>query len=225
MNKIKETPLMDRPREKLLKNGPSFLTNQELIAVILGCGIKGKDVFYISKKVVSYLEENTTLRHENFPSFFNGLLRIKGLGTAKSAMLAASYELSSRLEGDKSRVIKNAVDVLPFISYIAVKSQEYFVCINLNGGNKIISNRVVTIGLVDQALVHPREVFSEVIREKAAKIIVAHNHPAGTSNPSDEDVRITKSLVKASEILGINLLDHIIITGEQYFSFREEGLL
>ena len=225
MDKNTETALIDRPREKLCKYGPSYLTNEELIAVILGSGIRGSDVFCISKKVLGYLEENTNVMKENFVQFFQGLLKIKGLGSAKAALIAASGELQTRLTGDKKHAIKNAVDILPYISYLATKRQEYFVCINLNGGNKVMSNRVVTIGLIDQALVHPREVFSDAVREKAAKVIVAHNHPAGNSAPSTEDVDITNNLVKASGILGITFLDHIIITDGGYFSFREDGLL
>ena len=97
--------------------------------------------------------------------------------------------------------------------------------IHLNGANRVMSSRIVTIGLIDQALVHPREVFSEAVREKAAKVIVAHNHPAGVLYPSDEDIAITKNLLRAADILGILLLDHIILAEEGYFSFREEGLL
>ncbi|HEB31002.1 hypothetical protein LCGC14_2548000 [marine sediment metagenome] len=225
MDKNTETALTDRPREKLRKYGPSYLTNEELMAVMLGSGIRGNDVFCISKKVLGYLEENITVIGENFVSFFHGLLKIKGLGYAKASLIAASCELQTRLTGDKKRVIKNAVDILPYISYLTTKRQEYFVCINLNGGNRVMSNRVVTIGLIDQALVHPREVFSDAVKEKAAKVVVAHNHPAGNSAPSTEDVDITNNLVKASGILGITFLDHIIITDEGYFSFREDGLL
>jgi len=225
MNRIKETPVWDRPREKLFKNGPSYLTDEELITVILGSGTKENDVFDISKKVFKYLEENLPALHEDFSSFLKGLLNIKGLGAAKASLFAASHELASRLISKKNHVIKSARDILPFISYLYSKSQEYFICIHLNGANRVVSNRVVTIGLIDQALVHPREVFSEAVREKAAKVIVAHNHPAGALLPSDEDIAITKNLEKAAEILGITLLDHIIIAEDGYFSFREEGLL
>jgi DNA repair protein RadC len=225
MEKSTVTAIRERPREKLFKYGPTYLSNEELIAVILGSGTRGNDVFCISKKVLGYLEENVSLIRENFPTFFHGLLKVKGLGFAKAALIAASCELQSRLTGDQKHIIKNAVDILPYISYLATKRQEYFVCINLNGGNRVMSNRVITIGLIDQALVHPREVFSDAVKEKAAKVIVAHNHPAGNSAPSNEDVDITNNLVKASGILGITFLDHIIITDDGYFSFREDGLL
>jgi DNA repair protein RadC len=122
-------------------------------------------------------------------------------------------------------VVKDTGDVLPLVSSLAVKKQEYFISITLNGGNRLIAKRIVTIGLLDQALVHPREVFAEAIRERAAKIIVAHNHPAGDINPSREDMKVTENLLQAASILGIEFLDHLIITENGHFSFREEGLL
>jgi len=225
MNRIKEIPVWDRPREKLFKNGPSYLTGEELVSVLIGSGTRGSDVSSLSKKVFSYLEENLLMLGENPSLFLKGLLRIKGLGAAKAAMFAASYELVSRLINRKIQVIRNAQDVLPFLSHLISKSQEHFVSIHLNGANKIISSKIVTIGLIDQALVHPREVFSEAVRIKAAKVIVAHNHPAGALYPSDEDMAVTKNLVRAADILGIVMLDHIIIAEDGYFSFREEGLL
>jgi len=150
---------------------------------------------------------------------------IKGVGTAKAALVAACLELASRfLEGNR-KVVRDTGDVLPLISSLAGKKQEYFICITLNGGNRLLSKRIVTIGLLDQALVHPREVFAEAIRERAAKVIVAHNHPAGDNAPSREDVKVTENLAQAADILGIEFLDHVIITETGYFSFREEGFL
>jgi DNA repair protein RadC len=225
VKRIKETPVWDRPREKLIKNGPSYLTNEELMAVVLGNGSRGHDVFRIAKRVLNYLQENLAAGLGCDQMFLKGFLQIGGLGYAKSALIVASLELFTRLTEEGNKAVKSAIDILPFVSYIAIKKQEYFVCVNLNGGNRVISNRVVTIGLVDQALVHPREVFSEALRERAAKVIVAHNHPAGGLLPSEEDVQITKNLVRAAGILGIAFLDHLIITEEGYYSFREEGLI
>jgi len=223
--KIKEMPNYDRPREKLLKNGPTFLTNEELIQVIIGSGIKGNDVTKISKNIFKYLEKNINQFKSNFDSFFQGLNLIKGLGKAKACLIVASFEFFSRLTSNEKSIIKSACDLLPTISYIASKKQEYFLCVNLNGANRIISNRVITIGLVDQTLIHPREVFSDAVKERAAKVIVAHNHPAGILSPSEEDIKITRSLQEASKVLGITLLDHIILTKDGYFSFKEEGLM
>lgn len=213
------------PRQKLCRNGPSNLTNVELIAVILGSGARQSDVFKISQRISSFLDENMGLLKKDYSVFLEGLSRITGMGPARSSQVAACVELCSRLLSKQEQVIKNARDAVPLLSYLSSKKQEYFVCINLNGGNRVISNRVVTIGLVDQALVHPREVFADALIERAAKVVVAHNHPGGEMTPSNEDVTITKKLVRASEILGITFLDHIIIANGGFFSFREEGML
>ena len=225
MNRIKETPPWDRPRERLFRNGPANLSNEELIAILIGSGTRGTDVLALSRKVSAFLDENLLSIQEDPAKFLRGLLGIKGLGPAKSSLFAASCELFSRLFSRKATVIRNAQDVLPFLLHLTSKRQEHFMSIHLNGANRVVSSRVVSIGLIDQTLVHPREVFSEAVRVKAAKIIVAHNHPAGALYPSDEDVEITKKLCRASAILGIALLDHIIVTEDGYFSFREEGLL
>jgi DNA repair protein RadC len=225
MNRIKETPRCDRPREKLFRKGPDSLTNEELVAILIGSGTRGMDVRALAKRACLSIEENF-LELQNAPAAFMERLRaIKGLGPAKCALFAASCELFSRLSAKKATVIKNARDVLPFLEYLAAKRREHFVCVHLNGANRVVSSTLVSIGLIDQTLVHPREVFSEAVRIKAAKVIVAHNHPAGVLYPSDEDVEITKKLCMASTILGIALIDHIIITDGGYFSFKEEGLL
>jgi len=223
--KIKETPIQDRPREKMCAYGPQYLTNEELVSILLGSGTKGFDISTIAKRVSGYLEDNLLTIRDDYSQVYKELQRIKGIGAARASLLLAAYELVSRFNSKRLQVIKSAVDILPFISYISQKRQEYFLCIHLNGANRVVANRVVTIGLIDQALVHPREVFSEAVSNKAAKVIVAHNHPAGGLLPSDEDKSITKNLQKASEILGITFLDHIIISEEGYFSFREEGML
>lgn len=108
---------------------------------------------------------------------------------------------------------------------IAAKQQEYFVCISLNGANELIEKRVVTIGLLNQSQVHPREVFADVIADRAAAVILAHNHPSGDPQPSDADKQLHERLTSAAEILGLRILDHVIISGKGYFSFQEQNLL
>jgi len=225
MLKIKEKSLYERPREKLGRYGPSYLTNEELLQVVLGSGTKGHDVVQISASIMNFLQENSSGLKEDFSLFLKNLNCIKGVGRAKASLIAASLELSSRLNEKKNLVVRDAGDVLPLLSSLATKKQEYFICITLNGGNKLISKRIITIGLVDQALVHPREVFAEALKERAAKVIVAHNHPAGDVTPSTEDIKVTENLAKASSILGLEFLDHVIVTENGYFSFREEGFL
>jgi DNA repair protein RadC len=215
----------EKPRDKLGKYGPGYLNNEELVQILLSNGIQGCDVARLSKRVLTCLEEHEDLFHDDHGTFLGALTTIRGIGQAKAALITASLELSSRLLDKNRHVLRDAADVLPLISSLADKKQEYFICITLNGGNRLLSKRIVTIGLLDQALVHPREVFAEAIRERAAKVIVAHNHPAGDNAPSREDVRVTENLSQAASILGIEFLDHLIITRNGYFSFREEGYL
>ncbi|HKV41365.1 MAG TPA: JAB domain-containing protein [Blastocatellia bacterium] len=127
------------------------------------------------------------------------------------------------LKGETVKV-KNAEDVVPLLSEIADKPQEHFVCITLNGANEIIEKRIVTIGLLDRSLVHPRDVFADVIADRAAAVIFAHNHPSGDVQPSDADLKIQEQLVEAARILGIRVLDHVIVSRKGYFSFQDAGL-
>jgi DNA repair protein RadC len=217
--------VQERPREKLCKYGPGFLNNEELMQVMLGTGVRGSDVAQLAGKTLRCLEEHAATFREDFPAFLRALTAIRGMGSAKASIVASSLELSSRFLDGSRRVVRDTGDVLPLLSFLSGKKQEYFICITLNGGNRLLSKRIVTIGLLDQALVHPREVFAEAIRERAAKVIVAHNHPAGDNSPSREDVHVTENLAQAASILGIEFLDHLIITETGYFSFREGGLL
>ena len=219
-----EWAVREKPREKLGKYGPAYLSNEELMQILLGNGVKGCSVVQLSRQVLAYLEENVKCFRDDSPAFLDALVSIRGMGSAKASLVAASLELSSRFL-DGKRTVRDTGDVIPLISSLAGKKQEYFISITLNGGNRLISKRVVTIGLLDQALVHPREVFAEAIRERAAKVIVAHNYPAGDNAPSKEDIKVTENLSQAASILGIEFLDHIIITETGYFSFREEGFL
>ena len=225
MDRIKEIPPRDRPREKLMRHGPSYLSDEELVALVLGSGVKGYDVSVLAKRVLEYLREHLLRAKDDYAVFIDGLKEIRGLGDAKVSLIAAMHELYGRMSSTKAQVIKNARDILPLVSFLAGKRQEHFVVLNLNGGNRVLSTCVVSIGLVDQSLVHPSEVFSEAVRERAARVIVCHNHPGGALSPSEEDVAVTRSLMKASRVLGIALLDHVIVTDEGYFSFREGGLM
>jgi DNA repair protein RadC len=215
----------ESPREKLGRYGPGYLTDEELVQIMLGSGVNGCNVSTLAKKVVAILNENPGALRDDYKLLIKKLGDVKGIGSAKTCLFAASLELWWRFSETRSRVIREARDVLPLISSLGTKKQEYFVSINLNGGNRLISRRVITIGLLDQSLVHPREVFAEAISERAAKVIVAHNHPAGDLQPSQEDIRVTENLLQASSILGLELLDHFIITENGYFSFREAGML
>jgi DNA repair protein RadC len=216
---IKEIPEYDRPREKLRAKGAAALSNEELVQVILGRGVEGHDVRSMSKEIAGIIQKKKTGLTET------DLTAIPGMGPAKAYQLLAAFELARRhLIKDTIKITK-AEDVLPLLTDIASKQQEYFVCISLNGANEVIEKRVVTIGLLNHSQVHPREVFADVIADRAASVIFAHNHPSGELNPSDADLKIHEQLIQAAKILGIRVLDQMIVTRKGYCSFQELGLL
>lgn len=219
MKHIKEIPDFDRPRERLASKGPEALSDTELLAVLLGSGVKGKDVFQVAHAILQKLDRDGEKIN------VKALVSIEGVGFARACQIVASFELARRRLFKKSFVIQNAEDALPLISYIAGKKQEYFLCISLNGANEVIRNRVVTVGLLNTNQVHPREVFADAISDRAASIILAHNHPSGVLKPSPNDLAATKQLVDAGKILGIPVLDHLIITKKGFLSFKEMGLI
>ena len=216
---IKDLPEHARPREKLRERGASALTDEELVAAILGRGSAGVDVRTIARQVASLIREHKqglTLDH---------LLEVPGIGLAKAAQILAGFELARRHLLKETIKITGARDVRPVRSDIAGKQQEYFVCISLNGANEVIEKRVVTVGLLDKSQVHPREVFADVLADRAAAVILAHNHPSGELKPSNSDLKIHEQLTEAGRILGIRILDHVIVSKKGYFSFQEAGLI
>ncbi|RLB36943.1 MAG: hypothetical protein DRH12_15040 [Deltaproteobacteria bacterium] len=219
MKHIKDIPDFDRPREKLAARGPEALSDTELLAILLGSGVKGKDVFQVAHAILRKLDRDREKVN------VETLVSIEGVGLAKACQIVASFEFARRRLLRRSVVIQKAQDVLPLVSYIANKKQEYFVCISLNGANEVIGNRVVTVGLLNTNQVHPREVFADAISDRAASIILVHNHPSGVLKPSPDDLATTRQLVDAGRILGIPVLDHIIVTRKGYLSFKESGLM
>ncbi len=219
MKSIKDLPIHERPREKLLKQGAAFLSDQELLAIILGKGTQKDDVLALSKKIVKIIDEN------GLAFTAHDITNIDGIGTAKAASIAAAFEFVRRRIKPEGLKIKFPADVLPLIQHYADRKQEHFLCISINGANEIMTVRVVSIGLINKSHVHPREVFADVISERATAVIVAHNHPQGELKPSDEDIQITKQLKDAARILGLSFLDHIIFNSKGYFSFVENDKL
>ena len=219
MKTIKEMPEHSRPREKLREKGASALTDEELVAAILGRGIEGVDVVTMSRNVARLIrkhKKNLSVEH---------LTSVPGMGLAKAAQILSAFELARRYLLKDTVKIKDAKDILPLVADIVNKQQEYFVCISLNGANEVIEKRIVTIGLVNSSQIHPREVFADVIADRAAAVIFAHNHPSGDPKPSDIDTKTHKQLTEAGKILGLRILDHIIVTKKGYFSFQEAGLI
>jgi DNA repair protein RadC len=218
--KMRETPDHDRPRERLAVRGPQALTNTELIALLLGRGTKERDVWQVAGDVERYLD------HATDGPTYKDLLMIDGIGSAKACEIMACFELGRRYLGDDELAghrIGSPADLLPLIAEWRDRKQEYFICITLNGAGEVIERRVITVGILNQSLVHPREVFSDAITDRAASVILAHNHPSGTLDPSSQDIGITRQLVEAGSILGIRVLDHIIFTKKGYVSLKELG--
>ena len=219
MKTIKDLPEHSRPREKLREKGAAALSDEELVAAILGAGTAGVDVRTIARQVASLIREHRaglTLDH---------LLSVPGVGLAKAAQILSAFELARRHLIRETVRIVTASDVLPLLTDIASKQQEYFVCISLNGANEVIEKRIVTIGLLDHSPIHPREVYADVIADRAAAVIFAHNHPSGDVQPSDADLRTHEQLTEAGKLLGLRVVDHIIVARKEYFSFQEAGLM
>ncbi|MCD4654748.1 DNA repair protein RadC [bacterium] len=219
MKNIKNLPAHNRPREKLKERGASSLTDEELVAAILGRGIEGQDLGTISRSVAKLIRthgKNLTVEH---------LVAVRGMGLAKAAQILSAFELARRYLIKDSVKVSGAQDIVPLLTDIAHKKQEHFVCFSLNGAHEVIEKRIVTIGLVDRSQVHPREVYADVISDRAAAVIFAHNHPSGDLKPSNSDLKIHEQLTEAGKILGIKILDHLIVSKKGYFSFQEVGLI
>lgn len=205
MTGIKDIAKEDRPREKLLAKGVSVLSSEELLQVIIGSGVQGFDVVKISKALLKLLETN------NGKLTLAEVTEIRGVSAATAAKLLASLEVANRFTktGTKIRTID---DVSMILSDIRTKKQEHFVLLTLDGADQLIDRHIISIGTVNASLVHPRDVFAQALADNAASIIVAHNHPGGSLEPSSADIEVTKRLREAGKLLGINLQCHIIIT-------------
>jgi len=219
MKKIKNIPEFDRPREKMEKKGAKALSDLELLAVLLGSGIKGKDVFEVARDILK-------LAQSDFDNINLEKLRdIEGVGLAKACQIMAAIEFSKRFLVKDGIKIKNAEDVAKLTEELRAKKQEYFLSLTLDGASYLIQKRIVFIGTLNHSIVHPREVFADAISDRAAGIIFVHNHPSGNIDPSKEDIAITNRLLEVGKMVGIWLIDHIIIRKDKYFSFQAEGML
>jgi DNA repair protein RadC len=217
--RIFDIPKQDRPREKLLRQGAAALSDQELLAVLLGKGTPGMDVMKLAGRLARVIDEKgLNLRAED-------LTEHEGVGDAKATLILAAIEFARRRIKPEGAKIETPADLLPHVRHYADRKQEHFLCASINGANEILNIRVVSIGLIDRTPVHPREVFADALSDRASAIIVAHNHPTGSLEPSAIDVEVTGQLKSAGSVVGIALLDHIIFNQKSYYSFLERGLL
>ncbi len=204
-----------RPREKLQARGAEALSDYELLMAMIGSGNAQADVTKIARDVQKLLgERGSQLTYED-------LLSIKSLGPAKATKIMAGFELWRRqFEVSERPMIDSPEAAVAQLADIRDKKQEYFVCLTLDGANRLIAKRIISIGTLTASLVHPREVFAEAITDRAASIIVAHNHPSGNLQASDADREVTKRLKDAGELLGVSLLDHLIITKASHLTIK-----
>jgi len=223
--KIPRWPKNERPRERLHQNGPQHLTEAELLGILLGKGTRKKTAVDLARELLD--------RYESLQKLFSRspseLMTVKGIGSAKAAILAAAFELVRRIQSRKDAdrpLFKRSSDVAGhYLPLMRDLRKEVFKVLLLNRANRFIKEVFISEGTLDASIVHPRDVFREALLEPAAGIILIHNHPSGNPSPSDEDLRITKQLVEAGRLLGIKVYDHIILAGESYRSLADEGLL
>ena len=219
--KIKDLPKIDRPREKLEKYGPERLSDSELLAILLRTGSKGINVVELSGKILRKFS-GVGLAKASVKELKNTF----GLGSAKACEIVACYELGRRHLHDKQSVLLlSPKDVWDELKDIRDHKKEHFVIFFLDSRNQEIKREIVSVGSLNTSLVHPREVFEPAVRHLAAQVIIAHNHPAGDPSPSQEDSDITKQLVNAGKILGIEIIDHVIVTKDKFLSMKQKGIL
>lgn len=223
---VHDLPLSERPRERLLKLGVEVLSAQEVLALILGRGIKDESVMVTSQKLLSKFGNLKNIAAASVEE----LTEIKGIGPAKAAQIKAAFELSKRLENSfdegQKTTVKSPEDAIKSVkNQLKGKKKEHFLILSLDTRNHLINTHTISIGSLDSSIVHPREVFKEAISSTAASVIFVHNHPSGDPTPSEDDVKLTKRLVEAGEILGIEVLDHIIVCDRDYLSMKGRNLI
>ena len=222
---IHDLPLSERPRERLQKFGVEALSAQEVLALILGRGISGESVMVTAQRLLSQFGSVKGIAGASVEE----LSQVKGIGLAKSAQIKAAFELANRLEGysevGEKPIVKTPEDVVGLVKgRLKGKKKEHFLVILLDTRSQLIKVAEISIGSLDGSIVHPREVFKEAISATAASVIFVHNHPSGDPAASEDDMGLTKRLAEAGDIVGIDVLDHIIIGDKKYLSLKREGL-
>lgn len=224
MNNIKMMEIMEseRPRERLVKYGPSSLSNEEILAIVLKTGCKEYSVMDLSKIILKNYNNIEDLRNIKI----NTLIKIKGVGRVKAISLIAALELGKRVYYEKEKVnviLNNSSKIYDYFKDLVInEKQENFYAIYLDSKSKLISYKLLFKGTINYSCVHPREVFKYAVLESAYSIIIFHNHPSGDVTPSFEDKKTTKVLQEAGNIIGIPVVDHLIFGNNKYYSFYEE---
>lgn len=223
MTKRTLAPRHAMPREKLMEKGPENLKDAELLAILLGTGTKEKNVLELSRAIL-YKHPTThllSLTHKD-------LSQINGIGPAKACIFLAAFELTKRaldVADNNLPTITRACDAVAQLQELRTVKKEHFVALYLNARNQLVHKETISIGTLNASLIHPREIFKPAIDHLAASIIVAHNHPSGDTEPSHDDLMVTKRITEAGKIMGVDLIDHIIITKDGYYSLQEKNML
>ncbi|MCX8117781.1 MAG: DNA repair protein RadC [Desulfobacterota bacterium] len=223
--KISKWPERERPRERLLQQGPQHLTEAELLGILIGKGTRRKTAIDLARELLD--------RYGSLDNLFtrspSELMKVKGIGAAKAATLFAAFQLVRRVQSERKTerpTFKRSADVRDhYLPLLRDLRKEVFKVLLLNRANRLIKEVTISEGTLDASLVHPREVFREALLESAAGVILLHNHPSGNPTPSEEDLRITRQLVEAGRLMGIKVYDHVILAGDDYRSLADEGLI
>ena len=223
--RMKDVPKEERPRERLIRHGAERLANRELLAILLRTGNRNESALMLADRLLSRFGSLPELAQTSYEE----LLSVKGIGPAKAADILAAFELAKRLGESRMEfegIISNPQDAAQLVlGELSHADKEHFMIIMLNTKHCVIAKKVVSIGHLHASLVHPREMFKEAIKRSSAAVILVHNHPSGDLTPSRDDITTTERLRDVGEMLGIEVLDHIIVGNNNYLSFREQGLL
>ena len=221
--KIKKIPINDRPRERLINFGASSLSNEELLSILLNSGTKNLSV----KNLASIILSKTNNLRDLDKLSYHDLINIKGVGSAKASIILSFLELSKRINMEENKInnikLNDPSKVFDYFKYRINKDQEEFYCIYLDAKKKVISYKLLFVGTVNHSMVHPRDIFKEAYKLNAAFIICVHNHPSGDVHPSLDDINVTKRIFEIGNLMGIKLIDHIIVSEINYYSFLENG--
>ena len=215
--RLRDISVENRPRERLISQGVTVLSDAEILALILGSGTKNENAVDLSNRLLSHFDLLST-------SSLSELQKLKGIGVARACQLLALFEFSKRFNSSKviGKKISCSKDVYDFVkSKMVDLDKEHFVVLLLDSKNRVLKEVLVSIGILNSSLVHPREVFKQAIKESANSIILVHNHPSGDVTPSKEDYEVTTKLREVGELMGIRVLDHVIVGSEGYYSFNE----
>lgn len=222
---IRDVHIADRPRERLTRQGAASLSNQELLAILLRTGTKETSVLVLANRILSSFDKIQDIKYATIEE----LMKVKGVGNAKAVQILAAAELGQRIYSKHSETrftIRSPEDAAGYLmTEMTSLTQENFVVLFLNVKNEVLHKQTIFIGSLNSSIVHPRDIFREAVKRSAASIICAHNHPSGNPSPSPEDIDVTKRLMEAGSLMGIELLDHVIIGDHRFISLKEKGYM